>query len=168
MRLARLAWLSLLAALALAGCERAENTGATSIDEWLGFGNTGAEQHYSALDQIGTGNVADLKLAWFADLPHGNSATGPVMAQGKLFVTTGHGHVRAFDATSGEPAWDRDSGAREASKGLQMRLGWGPKGLAYADGRVFPEIDDASLEAIRHYLRLRAQQYAAEKKEKSA
>lgn len=66
MRLARLAWLSLLAALALAGCERAENTGATSIDEWPGFGNTGAEQHYSALDQTDAGNVADLKLAWFA------------------------------------------------------------------------------------------------------
>lgn len=31
---------------------------------------------------------------------------------------------------------------------------------------MFPELDDATLEAIRHYLRLRAQQYAAEKGQK--
>ena len=31
---------------------------------------------------------------------------------------------------------------------------------------AFPELDDTTLEAIRHYLRLRAQQYAAEKRTK--
>jgi quinohemoprotein ethanol dehydrogenase len=31
----------------------------------------------------------------------------------------------------------------------------------------FAEVDDETLEAIRHYLRLRAQQYAAEKKQKA-
>ena len=129
MKLRPLLSLVLPAALALAGCDRAaqSDSSAAASDEWHLFGNTGEEQHYSALDQIDKGNVADLKLAWFADLPQGNSATGPVMAEGKLFVTTGHGHVRAFDAASGKPLWDHDAGAREASRGMQLQLGWGQR-----------------------------------------
>jgi len=138
---------ALVAVLLLAGCDRAAPDGAAA-DEWHGFGNTGAEQHYSPLDEIGAQNVAGLKLAWFADLPQGNTATGPVMAEGKVFVTTGHGHVRAFDAVSGKALWDHDSGAREASTGLQLRLGWGPKGLAYDNGRVFLGTHDGRVIAL--------------------
>jgi quinohemoprotein ethanol dehydrogenase len=142
----------LCAAFVLPGCKPAaqlgEPTALADPDEWHGFGRTGGEQHYSPLGEIDTGNVADLKLAWFADLPQGNSATGPVMAQGKLFVTTGHGHVRAFDATSGEPLWDYDSGARQASQGMQLRLGWGPKGLAWWQGRVFLGTHDGRVVAL--------------------
>ncbi len=138
---------TLLALASLSACNIA-STQDSAADEWRGFGNTGAEQHYAAFDQIDAGNVAGLGLAWFADLPQGNSATGPVMADGKLFVTTGHGHVRAFDAVSGEPLWDHDSGARETSKGLQMRLGWGPKGLAYEEGRVFLGTHDGRVIAL--------------------
>jgi quinohemoprotein ethanol dehydrogenase len=142
--------LTLLAAVALAGCDRAAQPGseAAASDEWHLFGNTGEEQHYAALDQIDIGNVAELKLAWFADLPQGNSATGPVMAEGKLFAITGHGDVRAFDAVTGKPLWNYESGAREASKGLQMRLGWGPKGLAYENGRVFLGTHDGRVIAL--------------------
>jgi quinohemoprotein ethanol dehydrogenase len=137
---------ALVAALLLSGCNVSGADGAA--EEWRGFGNDGAEQHYAALDEIDTGNVAGLKLAWFADLPQGNSATGPVMAEGKVFVTTGHGHVRAFDAATGKPLWDHDSGAREASTGLQLRLGWGPKGLAYDNGRVFLGTHDGRVIAL--------------------
>ena len=141
-------WLcALVAVLMLSGCDRAAPGGAAA-DEWHGFGNTGAEQHYSPLDEIGAANVADLKLAWFADLPQGNTATGPVMAEGKVFVTTGHGHVRAFDAASGKALWDHDSGAREASTVLQLRLGGGPKGLADDNGRGFLGTHDGRVIAL--------------------
>jgi quinohemoprotein ethanol dehydrogenase len=137
----------LFALLLLTACNAVVESG-EAADEWHGFGNTGAELHYSALDEIDSANIAGLKLAWFADLPQGNSATGPVMAQGKLFVTTGHGHVRAFDAASGKPLWDHDSHSREASTGLQLRLGWGPKGLAYDQGRVFLGTHDGRVIAL--------------------
>jgi quinohemoprotein ethanol dehydrogenase len=138
---------ALLAVLLLTGCDRAAPGGAAS-DEWHLFGKDGAELHYSPLAEIDVRNVAKLKLAWFADLPPGNSATGPVMAEGKLFVTTGHGHVRASDAATGKPLWDHDSGAREASQGMQLRLGWGPKGLAYDNGRVFLGTHDGRVIAL--------------------
>ncbi len=35
---------------------------------WLSTGRNYQETRYSPLDQINTGNVADLKLAWFYDL----------------------------------------------------------------------------------------------------
>jgi quinohemoprotein ethanol dehydrogenase len=143
---------TLLAVALQGGCNRlaqpGEPTALADPDEWHGFGRTGGEQHYSPLDAIDTGSVAGLSLAWFADLPQGNSATGPVMAEGKLFVTTGHGHVRTFDAASGKSLWDHDSLAREASKGMQLRLGWGPKGLAYSKGRVFLGTHDGRLLAL--------------------
>ena len=94
--------LILLAVLLLGACDRV-STRDNAADEWHGFGNDGAELHYSPLDEIDASNVSGLKLAWFADLPQGNSATGPVMAEGKVFITTGHGHVRAFDAATGKP-----------------------------------------------------------------
>ncbi|MBM3594763.1 MAG: PQQ-dependent dehydrogenase, methanol/ethanol family, partial [Alphaproteobacteria bacterium] len=138
---------ALLAVLLLSGCSRAANDG-DAPNEWHLFGKDGAELHYSPLAEIDVRNVAELKLAWFADLPPGNSATGPVMAEGKLFVTTGHGHIRVFDAATGKPLWDHDSGAREASKGLQLRLGWGPKGLAYDNGLVFLGTHDGRVIAL--------------------
>jgi quinohemoprotein ethanol dehydrogenase len=144
-------WLAalMLGALLLGGCDRTRTEPDAQVtDEWHGFGRTGDEQHYSPLDQIDTANVAQIKLAWFADLPQGNSATGPVMADGKLFATTGHGHVRAFDAVTGKPLWDHDTGAREASKGMQLQLGWGPKGLAWSQGRVFLGTHDGRVVAL--------------------
>ncbi|MCB2047033.1 MAG: PQQ-binding-like beta-propeller repeat protein [Novosphingobium sp.] len=148
--------LAAIASFSLAGCnlsgagsEKADEPKASaSPDEWHNFGNGGDERHYSPLDQINTDTVPKLKLAWFADLPQGNSATGPVMAEGKVFVTTGHGHVRAFDAVTGQALWDYDSHAREASKGVQLRLGWGPKGLAYENGRVFLGTHDGRVIAL--------------------
>ncbi len=138
---------TLAAALLLSGCDRVSQS-PSAVGEWHSFGNDGTERHYSALEEINTSNVSGLKLAWYADLPQGNSATGPVMAEGKLFVTTGHGHVRAFDAATGRPLWDYDSGAREVSEGMQLQLGWGPKGLAYADGQVFLGTHDGRLIAL--------------------
>lgn len=71
-------------------------------EDWTNFGNDGREQHFSPANEITAGNVADLKLAWHYDLEPGFTVSAPVEANGKLFVTTGHSHVRAFDATSGK------------------------------------------------------------------
>ena len=76
---------------------------------WISHGRTYSEQRYSPLDQIDTANVADLGLAWFADMDtaRGQEAT-PLVIDGRLYVTTAWSKVRAFDAATGEPLWQYD------------------------------------------------------------
>jgi quinohemoprotein ethanol dehydrogenase len=77
--------------------------------EWLTHGRTYSEQRFSPLNQINDKNIAELSLAWFAELPtkRGVEAT-PLMADGKLYVTGSWGHVLALDARSGETLWHFD------------------------------------------------------------
>ena len=129
-----------IAALALASCHKPaqpiDDLMTANPDEWPSWGRTGSETHFSPLDEIDTGNVAGLKLAWHYDLEPGYSASVPLMAEGKVFITTGHSHIRAFDAESGKLLWEYDAGTRErATNALQMS--WGNKGIAYDAGHVF-------------------------------
>lgn len=104
--------------------------------EWPSWGRTGAETHYSPLAQINRDNIENLSLKWFFDLPPGNTQTAPVMAEGKLFVTSGHSYIRALDAATGKLLWEYDSNSRETA-GPRLRFGYGAKGLAYWNQRVF-------------------------------
>ncbi|MFM6932269.1 MAG: PQQ-dependent dehydrogenase, methanol/ethanol family [Novosphingobium sp.] len=129
-----------LAIAALSGCSKpanpVEDMMIANPDEWPSWGRTGSEAHYSPIDEINTGNVADLKLAWHYDLESGYSASTPLMAEGKVFLTTGHSHIRALDAVSGKQLWEYDGGTRERATS-SMGLGWGSKGIAYSNGHVF-------------------------------
>ncbi len=124
-----------------------EPTALIAPDDWPNWGRTPGEQHYSPLDEIDTGSVDELSLAWYHELPSGNTATGPVAADGKLFVTSGHSQISAFDAVSGELLWEYDSKTRERG-GLHMRFGWGPKGIGYDNGRVHLATQDGLVIAL--------------------
>ena len=115
--------------------------------EWHNFGNTGSEQHYSPLADINGDTVEQLSLAWFYDLPSENTMTAPVMAEGKLFITTGHSHIRALDAATGDLLWEFDSDTRRRSGDL-LRFGYGAKGLAYWQGRVYIVTHDGIVMAL--------------------
>jgi quinohemoprotein ethanol dehydrogenase len=80
-----------------------------SGEEWLSYGRTYDEQRFSPLDQINTGNVGELGLAWYADMDtaRGQEAT-PLVIDGKIYVTTAWSKVKAFDAATGKPLWDFD------------------------------------------------------------
>ena len=154
MRIGRLGALLLpmaLAASVLSGCSKPanpiEDMMVANPDEWPSWGRTGNEAHYSPLDEIDTGNVADLKLAWHFDLEPGYSASTPLMAEGKVFLTTGHSHIRALDAVTGKQLWEYDGGIRERATS-SMGLGWGSKGIAYAGGRVFLVTTDGYVVAL--------------------
>jgi quinohemoprotein ethanol dehydrogenase len=136
----------------LAGCERPAAPSADgglleSPEDWPSFGRTAGEQHYSPLDQIDRESVARLSLAWYHDLEPGNTVTAPVSAGGKLFVTTGHSQIRAFDAATGALLWTHDSGTRQRA-GFILRFGYGPKGLAYWNERVFIATHDGHVVAL--------------------
>ena len=76
---------------------------------WISHGRTYSEQRFSPLDQVNAGNVADLGLAWFADMDtaRGQEAT-PLVIDGKLYLTTAWSKVKAFDAATGEALWEYD------------------------------------------------------------
>lgn len=85
--------------------ERLTNA-ASEPDQWMTYGGTYQEQRFSQLDEINKSNVADLGLAWFADLGtnRGQEST-PLMIDGTIYVTESWSKVNAYDARTGELLW---------------------------------------------------------------
>ena len=81
---------------------------AESGKEWAVFGGDQANTRYSALDQINTNNVKNLKVAWMHSLGSNQSQeTTPLVIDGKMYLTTSDGpaFVYAVDAKTGETLW---------------------------------------------------------------
>lgn len=119
--------------------------------DWAGYGRTFGQQHYSPLDQIGTGNAVRLGLAWSLDLPLGNTNTQPIAVDGVLYMATGLSVVRAVDAATGKELWSYDpevGAAIEKSGSLNMRVGWGVRGVAWWDGKIYTGTQDGRLIAV--------------------
>ncbi|WP_197422533.1 MULTISPECIES: PQQ-dependent dehydrogenase, methanol/ethanol family [unclassified Phenylobacterium] len=103
-----------LAAL-LAGCsdgvdERRLRRADREPGAWLTNGRTWGEQRFSPLDEITSANVDALGLAWEASLDSfdfGIEAT-PLVADGRLYVTSTWSRVFAFDAATGKRLWAYD------------------------------------------------------------
>ncbi|WP_395330313.1 PQQ-dependent dehydrogenase, methanol/ethanol family [Novosphingobium sp. BL-8H] len=132
--------LAMLAPVALTACNKPaqpiEQGMIADPDEWPSWGRTPGETHYSPLDEINTDTVGNLKLAWHYDLEPGYTASTPLMAEGKVFLTSGHSHIRALDAVTGKQLWEYDGGTRERAKSA-LQMSWGNKGIAYDAGHVF-------------------------------
>ena len=113
--------------------------------EWLSHGRTYGEQRFSPLDRVNTGNVGELGLAWYADLPTKRGIeTTPLVANGKLYATASWGHVLAYDARTGELLWHFDPKVKKdyavhaccdvVNRGAAL---WGDKVIAASiDGRL--------------------------------
>ncbi|WP_232059181.1 PQQ-dependent dehydrogenase, methanol/ethanol family [Kineobactrum salinum] len=78
-------------------------------ENWLSHGRTYAEDRFSPLKQINTGNAGRLRLAWYHDLDtaRGQEAT-PIVVDGRLYTTSAWSKVQAFDAATGELLWQFD------------------------------------------------------------
>ena len=88
---------------------RALTLAETNTADWLSTGRTYSEQRFSPLEQINTGNVKDLGLAWYADMDtaRGQEAT-PLVIDGRIYITTAWSKVKAYDGASGRLLWDYD------------------------------------------------------------
>jgi alcohol dehydrogenase (cytochrome c)/quinohemoprotein ethanol dehydrogenase len=77
--------------------------------EWLSYGRDLGEQRFSPLTQVSADNVAQLGLAWSADMDtaRGQEAT-PLMHDGTLFISTAWSMVKAYDAATGALKWSYD------------------------------------------------------------
>ncbi|MFT5888525.1 MAG: quinohemoprotein ethanol dehydrogenase [Zhongshania sp.] len=86
-----------------------ESIVANTSDNWLSYGKDYKEQRYSELDQINTGNVAKLGMAWSfdTDFNRGLEAT-PIVVDGVIYVTGNWSVVYALDARNGELLWKYD------------------------------------------------------------
>ncbi len=116
-------------------------------DDWPAFGRTYGEQHYSPLTQINAANVKDLGLAWYLDIGAGNPVTGPLAVDGVLYVASGYSVLRAIDASNGRVLWQYDAQAAQVS-GRRLRMGWGIRGVAYWNGKLYMGTHDGRLLAI--------------------
>jgi quinohemoprotein ethanol dehydrogenase len=114
---------------------------------WESFGRTASEDHYSPLTEINQETVSRLRLAWWLDLPPGNSVSAPVEVDGTLYVATGYSIVRAIAAGTGKLLWTYDPKAPEAA-GRKLRQGWGIRGLAYSKGKIYVGTHDGRLLAL--------------------
>jgi PQQ-dependent dehydrogenase (methanol/ethanol family) len=78
-------------------------------ENWMTYGRTYDEQHYSPLRQINERNVGRLGLAWYynLDTKRGQEAT-PIVVDGVMYSSSAWSKVFALDAASGGMLWSYD------------------------------------------------------------
>jgi quinoprotein glucose dehydrogenase len=117
-----LSWVGLLTlGLALSPAVLAQNAKPDVSDDagWSHYGNDGGGMRYSPLTQVNRGNVAQLKIAWtyrtgaleqLGDLMHkATFEATPILVDGRLYLSTPHGHVLALDPETGTKIWEYDA-----------------------------------------------------------
>jgi quinohemoprotein ethanol dehydrogenase len=115
--------------------------------DWPTYANTG-ENHYSPLDQINEANVSRLGLKWAYAMPYPiHMFSAPIAVNGVIYVALGHAVIHAFDARTGKLLWKFDPQAPRVA-GFKLRAGWGSRGMAYDDGRLFVASIDGRLMAV--------------------
>lgn len=119
----------------------------SSGKDWPAFGRTYGEQHYSPLAQVSDATVQDLGLAWHMDLGPGNPVTGPLAVDGVLYFATGYSIVHAVDPATGKLLWVHDPKVTEVA-GKRLRMGWGIRGIAYWNGKIYTGTHDGRLLAL--------------------
>ena len=122
--------------------------------EWRSYGSDAASSKYSPLDQINADTVGGLEIVWRQSVvpeairPDGDftppiaSQNTPLMADGRLYISTGLGTVAALDATTGELLWHDLPPGRDGEPFTRVRQ---TRGVAYWDD---PQSDDARVLAV--------------------
>jgi quinohemoprotein ethanol dehydrogenase len=132
------------ALLALSGAAPAQ----VNPGEWASVGRTYDEQRFSPLDRINDRNVAELGLAWYADIntERGMEAS-PLVVGGVLYNVQPWNVVTAYDARTGRVLWTFDP---------QVPLKFGrlaccdivSRGLAAWQGKIYVATLDGRLIAL--------------------
>ena len=122
--------------------------------EWRSYGSDLAGTKYSPLDQINKDTVGDLEIVWrqsvLPDVIRGDrdvtasiaSQNTPLMADGRLYISSGLGTVAALDAQTGEVLWFDEPPDRDGEPFQRVRQ---TRGVAYWDD---PDSDDARVLAV--------------------
>jgi quinohemoprotein ethanol dehydrogenase len=115
---------------------------------WAMTGFSYDEQRFSPLKSINDSNVAQLGVAWFADLPdaRGQEAT-PVVVDGTMFITGPWSKVFAFDAKTGKVLWTYDPKVDQA-RGVKACCDVVNRGVAFWKGQLFVGTIDGRLVSL--------------------
>lgn len=118
---------------------------------WLSYGRTYSEHHYSPLSAINTENVKQLGLAWSLALPGQRALEAtPLAVDGVLYFSGTYGSVFAVDAYGGRLLWQFDPDlAHHSPEKLRMSSSMGGhRGVAYWRGTVYVGVVDGRLFAL--------------------
>ena len=105
--------------------------------QWLAYGRGHDETRYAPLTDINNGNVQQLGVEWFIDLPNDvGLVSTPLVIDGILYFIGTMNIVRAVDAASGEIIWTYDPLVAE-EVGNKKKVGWvHNRGLSFYGNKV--------------------------------
>jgi quinoprotein glucose dehydrogenase len=96
----------------------------TDID-WSAYQGDPQGTHYSTLDQINTGNVGQLQVAWRFDSgdasPNSDLEGSPLVVRGRLYFASPKGRIFCLDAASGQQRWVFDPTAADPMSRARQR-----------------------------------------------
>ncbi len=149
-------WLALLLAGGAVHADRLHGGEAERLEkqalaegDWPLYGRSSDAQHYSPLAQIDSSNVARLGLLWYDDIaPVLSVIAAPLAVDGILYFATGYSVIHAMDARTGRLLWRHDPEVYKVAGSDTMRVGWGIRGIAHHDGRIYTGTHDGRLIAL--------------------
>lgn len=131
--------------------QAAPAAGEPAGNNWPMYGGNYFNQRYSSLDQINTGNVANLKGAWVYHIgtssASGSFESSPVVVDGTMYLTGPQSQVYALDAATGQEKW-KYAPDIEAIFTLPLCCGQVNRGVAFGNGKVFVGQLDGMLTAL--------------------
>ena len=144
--------MAMLGLLALAGCGATvtkPGPGGSGPGDWAAHNGDTAETAFSPLEEINTGTVARLGLAFSLDLPGETTLEAtPIAVGGTLYFTGTHAEVYAVDGKTGKQLWKYDPQVWKVNPYMLTQNFAANRGAAYADGQVFAASLDGRLFAL--------------------
>jgi alcohol dehydrogenase (cytochrome c) len=112
-------------------------------DNWVTNGGNLTNDRFSALDEINTENVKELKGDWVSKI--GKEATAAKFSaegqaleyEGTIYISDGADDVYAMDAGTGRIIWTYEPHLPPDPLGEVVCCGWDNRGVAIGDGMVF-------------------------------
>jgi len=115
---------------------------------WMSYGRTYTEQHFSPLNLINDHNVSRLKLAWFYDLDtHRGQEATPLIIDGVMYFTSAWSKVFALNAATGKLIWSYDPHV-PGEWAINACCDVVNRGVAAWDGKIFFGTLDGRLIAL--------------------
>jgi quinohemoprotein ethanol dehydrogenase len=115
---------------------------------WVNHNGDYDESAYSALDQVNTGNIARLGLAWSLDLNEQTLEATPLAIDGVLYFTGSTSTVYAVNAVSGKLLWSFDAEIYKHMPEHQRYIFPVNRGAAWWAGKVYVGTLDGRLIAL--------------------
>ncbi len=139
--------MAMLGLAALAGC--GGMAAKPGPGDWAAHNGDSAETAFSPLEEINTGTIGRLGLAFSLDLPGETTLEAtPIAVGGTLYFTGTHAEVYAVDGKTGQQLWKYDPQTWKVNPYMLTQNFAANRGAAYADGRVYAASLDGRLFAL--------------------